>query len=261
MIISRRDFLCLESHAVMEVTGNPAAQADFGGLAVLSTVLARSLAEENPDSNLVFSPLSIYAALALLAAGAGDDTLDEILRVVGAQSRGELEEFVAGVTGPALKDQSGSGGPRVAFACGIWSDLTCPLKPAFRESVVGTYKAEASAVDFINNPEAARGQINAWVAEATSNLIDSIFGPGSITPLTRIVLGNAIYFKGKWERPFDKKRTTNKIFYRLDGGTVEVPFMKSRSSQFIAVRDGFKVLKLRYQKAPSQGNPSGHSTC
>jgi serpin B len=127
--------------------------------------------------------------------------------------------------------------------------------------MVGTYKAEASVVDFINNPEAARGQINAWVAEATSNLIHSIFGPGSITPRTRVVLGNAIYFKGKWERPFDKKRTINKLFYRLDGGTVEVPFMKSRSSQFIAVRDGFKVLKLRYQMAPPQGNPSGHSRC
>jgi serpin B len=126
----------------------------------------------------------------------------------------------------------------------------------------GTYKAEASTVDFINDPEEARSQINAWVAQATSNLIGSVFGPRSITPLTRVVLGNAIYFKGKWERPFDKKRTTNKLFYRLDGGTVDdVPFMKSRSSQFIAVHDGFKVLKLRYQMAQAQGNPSGHTTC
>jgi serpin B len=108
----------------MEVTGNPAAQADFDGLAVLSAGLARSLVEENANSNLVFSPLSIYAALALLAVGAAGDTLDEILRVVGAQSRRELEKLVARVMGRALKDQSGSGGPRVAFACGIWSDLT-----------------------------------------------------------------------------------------------------------------------------------------
>ncbi|KAM0923803.1 hypothetical protein ACQ4PT_005317 [Festuca glaucescens] len=238
----------------MEPMRNPMAQADFVGLAALSAGLARSLAEENAENNLVFSPLSIYAALALLAAGARGATLDEILRVVGARLRGQLEEIVARVAGDALKDQSDSGGPRVAFACGIWSELTRPLKPAFLEAVAGTYKAEASTVDFINNPEAARGQINAWVAQATSNLIGSVFGPRSITPLTRVVLGNAIYFKGKWERPFDKKRTTNKLFYRLDGGTVDdVPFMKSRSSQFIAVRDGFKVLKLRYQMAQAQG--------
>jgi serpin B len=112
----------------MEVTVNPAAQADFDGLAVLSAGLARSLSEENANSNLVFSPLSIYAALALLAAGAGGDTLDEILSVVGARSRGDLEELIARVARGMLKDQSGSGGPRVAFACGIWSDLTSGCK-------------------------------------------------------------------------------------------------------------------------------------
>jgi serpin B len=108
----------------MEAMGNPMAQADFVGLAALSAGLAKSLAEENAASNLVFSPLSIYAALALLAAGARGATLDEILRVVGARSRGELEEIVARVTGKALKDHSDSGGPRVAFASGIWSELT-----------------------------------------------------------------------------------------------------------------------------------------
>ncbi|KAM0858175.1 hypothetical protein ACQ4PT_048009 [Festuca glaucescens] len=245
----------------METMRNPTAQADFVGLAALSAGLARSLAEENADSNLVFSPLSIYATLALLAAGSRGATLDEILRVIGARSRSELEEMVARVTTDALKDQSDSGGPRVAFACGIWSELTCPLKPAFREAVVGTYKAEASTVDFINGPEAARRQINAWVAQATSHLIGSwqrasfVPGPGSITPLTRVVLGNAIYFKGKWKEPFDKKSTRDKLFHRLDGGTVDVPFMRSWDAQFIAVHDGFKVIKLPYQMTWAQGNP------
>jgi serpin B len=234
------------------------AQADFVGLAALSAGLAKSLAEENASSNLVFSPLSIYAALALLAAGARGATLDEILRVVGGRSRGELEEIVARVTGEALKDHSDSGGPRVAFASGIWSELTCPLKPAFREVVVGRHKAEASAVDFIGNPEAARVQINAWVAQATGNLIGSVFVPGSITPLTRAVLGNAVYFKGKWEEPFDAADTRDKLFHRLDGGGVDVPFMQSWDRQFIAVHDGFKVLKLRYQMTQPQGNPYHH---
>ncbi|CAM0903731.1 unnamed protein product [Alopecurus aequalis] len=218
----------------------------------LSVGLARCLAEDNAHNNLVFSPLSIYAALALLAAGARGATLDEILRVVGASSRGELEEFVSRVAGDALKDQIDSGGPRIAFACGIWSELTCPLKPAFREAVVGTYKAEASSVDFRNNPEAARGQINEWVAQATRNLIGSIFGPRSITPLTRVVLGNAIYFKGKWVEHFDRSYTRNKRFHRLGGRTVDVPFMQSWDAQFIAVHDGFKVLKLRYQMTEAQ---------
>jgi hypothetical protein len=68
-----------------------------------------------------------------------------------------------------------------------------------------------------------------------------------------VVLGNAIYFKGKWDEPFSKKCTRNKPFYRLDGGNVDVPFMESGLSQFIAVHDGFKPLRCsnygtRWQK-------------
>jgi serpin B len=74
------------------------------------------------------------------------------------------------------------------------------------------------------------------------------------------VLGNAIYFKGKWEEPFSKRLTANQLFYRLDSGSVDVPFMNSSSSQFIAVHDGFKVLKLGYRMAEEQGNPSGNTT-
>uniref|UniRef100_A0ACD5V3D2 Uncharacterized protein n=1 Tax=Avena sativa TaxID=4498 RepID=A0ACD5V3D2_AVESA len=194
-----------------EEMGNPtAAQADFRGLAALSARLARSLAERKADRNLVFSPLSIYTALALLAAGARGATLDEILHFLGARSRRELEESVVRVAGDTLKDQSGSGGPQVAFANGVWSDLTC-------------------------------------------RLISSVFAPGRIKAFTRIILGNAIYFKAKWERPFLKMLTKNKPFYRLDGGgTVDVPFMQSWDRQYIAVHDGFKVLKLPFQMAQAQ---------
>ena len=221
------------------------------GLATLASGLARRLAEESADSNLVFSPLSIYAALSLVAAGARAATLDEILRVLGARSRLDLEKLVSLTAADTLKDRSESGGPSVAFACGVWSDLTRPLKRAFRQAVVGTYKAEASVVDFRRAPEEARNQINAWVAQATRNLIDSVLPPGSIDPATtRVVLGNAVYFKGTWEdQPFDRTNTVRKPFHRLDGSLVDVPFMQSWEQQFVAVHRGFKVLKLRYKMA------------
>ncbi|XBI84240.1 hypothetical protein VPH35_092593 [Triticum aestivum] len=203
-------------------------QSCSGGQAALAASLASRLADDHADSNLVLSPLSIYAALALLAAGARGATLDEILGVLGAPSRAALDEFLFRVAQDALKDHSESGGPRVAFAHGVWTDLACPLKPAYRHAA------------------AARGQINAWVAQVTGNLIGSVLRPGSITPLTRVVLGNAMYFKGKWEKPFDKEDTANKPFH---------PW----SSQFIAVHEGFKVFKLRYRMAQAQGNPFVHS--
>ncbi|XP_044437295.1 putative serpin-Z8 [Triticum aestivum] len=212
----------------MEVTRDTT-QSCSGGLAALAASLASRLADDNADSNL-------------------------ILGVLGAPSRAALDEFLSRVAEDALEDHSESGGPRVAFACGVWTDLTCPLKPAYRHAAASTYKADASTVDFRNNPEAARGQINAWVAQVKRKLIGSVLGPGSITPLTRAVLGNAIYFKGKWEKPFRKKRTADKLFHRLDGRTVDVPFMQSRSSQFIAVHKGFKVIRLSIHRLALAGH-------
>ncbi|KAK1646460.1 hypothetical protein QYE76_064265 [Lolium multiflorum] len=116
---------------------------------------------------------------------------------------------------------------------------------------MGTFKAEAMVVDFLHAPEEARGQINTWAAQKTKNLINSVLPPGSIDPATtRVMVGNAVYFKGAWEgKPFDRRLTVHKPFHRLDGSHVDVPFMQSRMRQFVAIHDGFKVLKLRYRMA------------
>jgi serpin B len=122
------------------------------GQTALAARLLKRVAAERSSGNLVFSPLSIHVALALMSAGAGGDTLDEILAIAGAPSRGELEAFVKGVVVErVLADRSGIGGPAVAFACGAWSDKRWPLKPAYRDTVVGTYKGETWAVDFHNH--------------------------------------------------------------------------------------------------------------
>ncbi|XP_037427253.1 putative serpin-Z8 [Triticum dicoccoides] len=242
---------------------DPPQSAGSRGLAALSASLARGIAGNPVDSNLVFSPLSIYTALALVAAGARGATLDEILRVLGARSRGELDEFVARAVGGALRDRTDSGGPRVAFACGVWSDLACPLKPGFLKAVVdGGYRAEASTVDFRGDPDGSRQLINAWAARATNNLIDSVLGPRSVTESTRVVLGNAVYFKGKWDQPFDERNTADAPFRRLGGALpVDVPFMQSWDEQFVVVHDGFKVLKLRYKMVDALLTSTHFSLC
>ncbi|GJN03538.1 hypothetical protein PR202_ga20993 [Eleusine coracana subsp. coracana] len=98
--------------------------------------------------NLVFSPLSIYAALALAAAGAGGRTLKEILKALGVRSCSKLNELLGEATEQALADQLQSGGPNIAFACGVWHDEGWALLPEFQEAADASYKAEARAVDF-----------------------------------------------------------------------------------------------------------------
>jgi serpin B len=115
--------------------------------------LAKHLAEGaggGENQNLVFSPVSVYAALSLLAAGARGTTLNELLALLGATSRDELAEFARVVAERALADRSGSGAPLVAFACGLWHEKTVALKPAYRAAAVESYQAETRAADFSN---------------------------------------------------------------------------------------------------------------
>ncbi|XP_052136251.1 putative serpin-Z6C [Oryza glaberrima] len=97
-----------------------------------------------------------------------------------------------------------------------------------------------------NMPEEARKEINSWVAAATEKLIDTILPPGSVSTDTGLVVASAIYFNCQWRTPFCKEITEKRAFHRLDGGDVEADFMRSGEDQYIAVHDGFKVLKMPY---------------
>ncbi|CAL4900168.1 unnamed protein product [Urochloa decumbens] len=144
------------------------------GLTDFALRLAKRLADggQSQNQNLVFSPVSIYAALSLVAAGAHGTTLDELLAVLGAASRDELAESARGVE-RALADRSGSGAPLVAFACGLWHEKTVALKPDYRAAATESYKAKTRAADFKNKPEKARKRINRWDTETRQfNLLD-----------------------------------------------------------------------------------------
>ncbi|KAL6660655.1 hypothetical protein ACP70R_001690 [Stipagrostis hirtigluma subsp. patula] len=202
---------------------------DGAGLTTLALRLAKHLAgAAGGGANLVFSPLSVYAALALVAAGARGDTLRELLDALGACSLGDLAAFVRRVAERALADRSRSGGPAVSFTCGVWHDASWSwtLQPGFRETTAESYKAQARAVNFQHKPREAIGEINIWVAAATNKLIDSIVDPSAVRRDMSLVLANAIYFKGKWETPFAEAATTvDKFFLELKGQSPGLTFI------------------------------------
>ncbi|XP_051206358.1 putative serpin-Z5 [Lolium perenne] len=221
------------------------------GLQAFALALNKRLAGDAARSNrnLIFSPVSVYAALSLVTAGARERTLSELLGVLGAVSRDDLAGSVRVLSEQALADQSQTGGPRVSFACALWHDKTRPLKPAYIDAAVKSYKARTCSVDFHKKPGEAAKRINAWVRASTNDLITEIIDPSQLCPRTDLVLANAIYFKGKWRQPFNEEYTEEDEFHRLDGSTVEVSFMQDDSRrQRIACHRGFKVLQLDYEE-------------
>ncbi|PKA65921.1 Serpin-ZX [Apostasia shenzhenica] len=226
----------LESSPIMEMTESIARQTSF------TLSLARRVGTAHArNSNLVFSPLSIHAVLGLLAAGSRGETEKQILSVLCSDSADELTFLSSQIVSPLLADGSAAGGPKLAFANGVWVDASLSLKPSFREVVTSAYKAEAKAVDFRSKANEAREDVNSWVHTLTGGLINELLPTGSVDNNTRLILGNALYFKGDWDKKFDSSQTIESDFYLLDGSTVQAPFMTTEDKQYLTSYDDFKV--------------------
>ncbi|CAM0875890.1 unnamed protein product [Alopecurus aequalis] len=214
-----------------------------------------SAISSNPEYvavNVAYSPLSLHVGLSLVAAGAAGATREQLVAVLGSGEAGVeaegLHALAEQVVQLVLADASGAGGPRVAFANGVFVDTSVSLKPSFRELVVGSYKADVQSVDFQNKPDEAAVQVNSWVEKVTTGLIKEILPQGSVKNDTRLVLGNALYFKGAWHENFDASRTRDDIFHLLDGSSVQTPFMSTTKEQYISSFDDMKILKLPYHQ-------------
>ncbi|KAM3194383.1 hypothetical protein ACQJBY_070823 [Aegilops geniculata] len=213
-----------------------------------------SAISSNPESatvNVAFSPVSLHVALSLITAGAGSTTRDQLVAILGNKNAGGpegLHSLAEQVVRLVLADASITGGPRVAFANGVFVDAPLSLKPSFQELAVCNYKSEVQSVDFQYKAPEVASQVNSWVENVTTGLIKEILPERSIDYTTRLVLGNALYFKGLWTEKFDESKTKYDKFHLLNGNTVQTPFMSSTNKQYISSSDGLKVLKLPYQK-------------
>lgn len=91
-------------------------------------------------------------------------------------------------------------------------------------------------------------EINSWAEKETNGLIREVLPPGSVDEMTRLIFANALYFKGTWSEKFDSSETKDYNFHLHDGSSTKVPFMTSTEKQIIRGYDGFKVLRLQYER-------------
>ncbi|KAL6868343.1 hypothetical protein ACP4OV_015188 [Aristida adscensionis] len=209
--------------------------------------------------NAAVSPAAVHAALALAAAGARGATRRQIVQALcgggcggGGGAAADAANVASRVVKRVLRNRSTSGGPRLGFAAGVWADASTRLSPAFVDAAGHVYGSAAKAADFKNKPADAAGKINSWIEESTKGTVTSLLTEGSVDQNTGLVLGSALYFTGRWlDRP-DVRRTAVQRFHCLDGTFVEVPFVEYDRTRLFAVHEGFKVIKLPYQKGQSE---------
>ena len=228
---------------------------DLAELVAGNSAFAFDLYQEvrDQDGNIFYSPHSISLALAMTYAGAREGTerqMAETLRFTLPQDRlhpafNALDLELAG------RGEGGSGadgeGFRLNIVNRIWGGVGYSFLSEFLDVLAQDYGAGLSLLDFINAPEESRVTINDWVSDQTEGRIEDLIPPGSITPLTRLVLTNAIYFNAAWSEPFVEAATRDQPFYLLDGSQVAVPMMSQETSLGYAAGDGYQAVELPYE--------------
>jgi serpin B len=179
------------------------------------------------DKNTFFSPYSIYSCFAMVYAGAADITAQEIRQVFHyPDSASHLARLYKEFQEKLLSNTSQNNLLNVANA--LWVDESFSLLPSFKNLLTDGFGSEVFTLPFSQMPENSRLQINEWVENQTNMKIQNLFPPLSITSMTRLVLANAIHFKGSWERPFSISMTQDKPFYTEQKDTLLVPTMEQK---------------------------------
>lgn len=184
----------------------------------------------NAKTNVFFSPFSVATAMGMAYAGARGDTLEQLTRNFGYSSDELNREVVLAV----FKEQLESAHElpheyTLNIANAAVAQEGYGVLPNYTEALMNSFAAEYIEVDFSKKGEEAIEKINTWVNEKTHGKVRSLFDePPDFS--TRLILLNAIYYKGTWLYEFNKAKTKPRPFY--NGGTTKVlvPSMKLKAT-------------------------------
>jgi serpin B len=194
--------------------------------------------------NLFFSPESISTAFGMAYAGARGQTAAEMQHVFHFTLPPDKLHPAMG----ALLNQMNAAHKdyelRVADA--LWAQQDANFLPDYLKLVQSDYGAGFNRVDFKSSAESVRQTINAWVEKHTNAKITNLIGPGVLNATTRLVLTNAIYFKGNWEDPFEEDSTQKEEFHLSSSKWVMAPLMHRTGSYSYYDGGTFQELDLPY---------------
>lgn len=201
------------------------------------------------DQNLVFSPASIFIALAMTYAGAEGATAEEMARTLHIDLDDETFHEAMNTLDLALESRSfrkDDEGVLLSIANSLWAQQDTTFEQPFLDTLAADYGAGVRLVDFKTAAEKARVRINEWVADETNDKITDLIPKGALDELVRLVLVNAVYLDATWAQQFDPNDTTDRAFHRLGGDTVTVPMMHQVGSFPYGAGDGWQAVQMPY---------------
>jgi len=199
------------------------------------------------DGNIFYSPYSISSALAMTYEGAEGETADEMKSVFHFPEDDVLRPNFA-----AIYNEINKKGKSYQLSTGnaLWVQQDYPFLEEYITKVETYYGGKAAGVDFVNELEKSRQTINSFIEKQTNDKIKDLIPPGILSSLTRLVLTNAIYFKGTWEWQFDKSDTRDMDFKITPDNIVKVPMMymdPEKATFNYAELEDLQILEMPYK--------------
>lgn len=226
----REDILLTRSEQEMVSKGNEFAFSLF-----------REVSRNDNKDNVLISPLSAGMALAMLNNGAAGNTMEQIKSTLGFNdySLKEMNNYYNKMSkGLFLVDTSTD----FNLANSIWIDEEFPIKEPFAKINRETYDSEIHNIDF--GSPVTLNVINKWCADKTKNKIPNLLD--QLSSSTKLLLINALYFKGTWKDKFEKKNTSKKEFTNIDGSKATVDMMQNKKDLLYGYDNTFRFVELPY---------------
>nr|XP_004666227.2 serpin B9 [Jaculus jaculus] len=169
----------------------------------------KMLCRDNPLHNVVCSPLSISSALAVVLLGAKGDTAVQLAQALSLNTEKDIHQGFQSL----LTELNECGAQyQLRMANRLFGENTCKFLQTFKDPCLQFYHTELEQLSFAKAAEKCREHINTWISKQTEGKIQELLASNSINAHTKLVLVNAVYFKGRWDEQFDKTCTSEMPF-------------------------------------------------
>ncbi len=215
-----------------------------------TAALGLDLLRKLPSGNLVVSPDSVAAAVAMAGTGAAGTTARQIAHVLHLRSPsafgsiGRLQAKIAAEQSAAAHGDSEA--PQLNLADGLFLQEGFAASAPFLTSLSQNFAAAPQTVNFARDPDGAVGRVNEWVSKNTGGLIPSILS--KVSENARLILANAVYLHAFWASQFKKNAVRPGAFHSPAGAT-PVPFMHQTQTLPYSQGRGYRALKLPYRSS------------
>lgn len=202
--------------------------------------------------SLVWSPLSLYEAMLMVAEGATGNTLTELQRITHLQTREAHRAWSTDFLNDAkaIAKDNRKFNVSLNIANRLYADDDFDLDEQFSQNLEKYYQSQLELIDFSKAAESAE-RINQWITNQTNNVIKNMLKASDIHPMTSLMLVNALHFKAPWVKPFDGDLSSKENFTLSTGRLLELQTMHL-TSHFAYYHD--KKHQSQWINLPYKGN-------